>query len=78
MSQQCALMAQKTSCILHCIKISVLSRSMDMILSLRRDIDLLEYIQRKATKMIQGMEHIPCEDRLRELGLLSLEKRRLQ
>ena len=25
----------------------------------RRDVDLLEHIQRRATKMIQGMEHLP-------------------
>jgi len=39
--------------------------------------DLLKHTQWKAIKMIQGMEHFSCEDRLRELGLFSLKKKRL-
>ena len=40
----------------------------------RRDMDLLECVQRRATKMIQWVERFSYEDRLRELGLFSLEK----
>ncbi|KAK4832416.1 hypothetical protein QYF61_023095 [Mycteria americana] len=70
MSRQCELTAQKANCILGCIKRSVASST--------RDMDLLEQVQRRATKMIRGLEHLPYEERLRELGLFSLEKRRLQ
>ena len=45
---------------------------------LRKDVDMLEKIQRRATKLIPELRDLTYEERLKECGLTTLETRRLR
>jgi len=71
-------------CILCCIRHSIARRSREVILShylalVRTHVEY--WVQERPgvspTRTIKGLKHLSCKERLRELGLFSLEKRKI-
>jgi len=85
MSHQCVLAAQKADRIVGCVSREVIlplyralvRPQLESCIQLwspqhRTDMELSERVQRRARKMIRGLEHLSYEERLRELWWLSL------
>lgn len=47
-------------------------------LQYKKDVDKLEQVLPKATKVLRELDHWTCEERLRKLGLFSLRRRQLR
>lgn len=44
----------------------------------KKDTNQLDWVQKKIKRMVTGLENITSEEKLKELGLFSLELRRLK
>jgi len=85
MSQQRALAAKKSSGIPRYVKKSMASRSREVTFPsgvpgpvssspFTKHKELQERVQQRATKIMRSLRHLSYEERLRDLGLLRLEK----
>ena len=87
-SKQCGIAASKGNKILELIRRNITYKEKELIIPLykaiawrpyrKKDIDTLERIQRRATKMIPVLRDLSYEECLKECGLITIETRRLR